>query len=183
MLQKSFKGEQKNPKNANFKLTFSPVTSRQVEEESSPYSCRNRTSVQSSQLNGIEVTSVEDTITPTENKYELHNKTPDLSFFRSERNEDSQLQSQQPKQAPPSRDTSPTALISKRIKIEIIRPTVIKKFSPENSPPFKRETIVKSKTPVPGSPLHSKHEKKEVLILFVALYHSSIRREKQVFFK
>ncbi len=48
---------------------------------------------------------------------------------------------------------------SNRTKIEIIRPTLIKRISPENSPPFKRET--KSRTPNPGSPIHSKYEKKE----------------------
>ena len=36
---------------------------------------------------------------------------------------------------------------------------MIKKFSPENSPPIKRE--IKPKTSAPGSPIHSKHEKKE----------------------
>ena len=62
LVQKSLKGEQqKNSKNGNFKLTFSPVTLRQPEEESSPYSCRDRPSVQSSQLNGIGVVSVEET--------------------------------------------------------------------------------------------------------------------------
>jgi len=60
LLQKSLKGgeqQQKNAKN-NFKLTFSPVTARQAEEEGSPYSCRNRPSIQSSQLNGIDVLAV-----------------------------------------------------------------------------------------------------------------------------
>jgi len=60
LLQKSLKGgdqQQKSSRN-NFKLTFSPVTARQPEEESSPYSCRDRPSIQSSQLNGIEVLAV-----------------------------------------------------------------------------------------------------------------------------
>jgi hypothetical protein len=75
LLQKSQKGsEQKTTKNSNFKLKFSPVTARQAEEESSPYSCRNRPSIQSSQLNGIDVVPVEETNENNSNnkKYDIH---------------------------------------------------------------------------------------------------------------
>jgi len=45
------------------------------------------------------------------------------------------------------------------MKIEIIRPTIIKRVSPDNSLPFKKES--KARTPNPGSPINSKPEKKE----------------------